>query len=92
MFATGPYESYQGSPMSKGQLQHDLWGVQPPSDRCDNLGHFYKKLSSEILLVTVSFLCFPVCAHLHLIQPGVLPSFLLSLSVSDVPQCVFIHI
>ena len=21
--------------MSKGQLQHDLWGVQPPSDRWD---------------------------------------------------------
>ena len=31
----GPYESYEGSPMSKGQLQHDLWGVKPPSDRWD---------------------------------------------------------
>jgi ribonucleoside-diphosphate reductase alpha chain len=24
----GHYESYKGSPASKGQLQHDLWGVQ----------------------------------------------------------------
>ncbi|CAD5230480.1 unnamed protein product [Bursaphelenchus xylophilus] len=25
----GPYETYEGSPMSKGQLQPDLWGVKP---------------------------------------------------------------
>ncbi len=25
----GPYETYQGSPTSQGQLQFDLWGVQP---------------------------------------------------------------
>ncbi|KAL5115052.1 ribonucleotide-diphosphate reductase subunit rnr1 [Pleosporales sp. CAS-2024a] len=25
----GPYETYQGSPVSKGQLQYDLWGVTP---------------------------------------------------------------
>merc|ERR1711871_718364 len=30
----GPYESYKGSPASKGQLQFDLWGVTP-SDRWD---------------------------------------------------------
>ncbi|MCL4109508.1 UNVERIFIED_CONTAM: hypothetical protein GTU68_038903 [Idotea baltica] len=28
----GPYESYEGSPVSKGELQHDMWGVTP-SDR-----------------------------------------------------------
>ncbi|KAL6546583.1 ribonucleotide-diphosphate reductase subunit rnr1 [Orobanche minor] len=28
----GPYESYSGSPVSKGVLQHDMWGVKP-SDR-----------------------------------------------------------
>ena len=28
----GPYESFQGSPASKGQLQFDMWGVAP-SDR-----------------------------------------------------------
>lgn len=25
----GPYETYQGSPASKGQLQFDMWGVTP---------------------------------------------------------------
>jgi ribonucleoside-diphosphate reductase alpha chain len=25
----GPYESYKGSPISKGQFQFDLWGVSP---------------------------------------------------------------
>uniref|UniRef100_A0A060T162 Ribonucleoside-diphosphate reductase n=1 Tax=Blastobotrys adeninivorans TaxID=409370 RepID=A0A060T162_BLAAD len=25
----GPYESYEGSPASQGQLQYDLWGVTP---------------------------------------------------------------
>jgi ribonucleoside-diphosphate reductase alpha subunit len=30
----GPYETYKGSPASKGQLQFDLWGVTP-SDRWD---------------------------------------------------------
>ncbi|BDA51394.1 Ribonucleoside-diphosphate reductase large subunit [Coccomyxa sp. Obi] len=31
----GPYETYAGSPVSKGVLQHDMWGVQPPSQRWD---------------------------------------------------------
>merc|ERR1719363_16573 len=25
----GPYETYQGSPASRGQLQFDLWGASP---------------------------------------------------------------
>lgn len=25
----GPYETYEGSPASKGQLQYDLWGITP---------------------------------------------------------------
>jgi ribonucleoside-diphosphate reductase alpha subunit len=29
----GAYETYQGSPASKGQLQPDLWGVQPLTER-----------------------------------------------------------
>ena len=33
--AAGAYETYEGSPMSKGQLQHDLWGVEAPSSRWD---------------------------------------------------------
>ncbi len=28
----GPYESFEGSPASKGELQYDMWGVEP-SDR-----------------------------------------------------------
>ncbi|KAI8081523.1 ribonucleoside-diphosphate reductase large chain [Halteromyces radiatus] len=27
----GPYETYEGSPVSKGQLQYDMWGVTPSS-------------------------------------------------------------
>jgi ribonucleoside-diphosphate reductase alpha subunit len=28
----GAYSTYEGSPMSKGQFQYDLWGVQPLTD------------------------------------------------------------
>jgi len=31
----GPYETYEGSPASKGQLQFDLWGRTPRSGRWD---------------------------------------------------------
>merc|ERR1712127_139084 len=31
----GPYETYVGSPASKGQLQFDLWGRTPKSGRWD---------------------------------------------------------
>lgn len=31
----GPYESFPGSPSSKGLLQFDLWGVKPASSRYD---------------------------------------------------------
>lgn len=31
----GPYETFKGSPLSKGQFQFDLWGVQPESNRWD---------------------------------------------------------
>ncbi|CAI4221245.1 unnamed protein product [Auanema sp. JU1783] len=30
----GPYETYEGSPVSKGILQYDMWGVTP-TDQCD---------------------------------------------------------
>jgi ribonucleoside-diphosphate reductase alpha chain len=33
----GPYESYEGSPVSQGILQYDMWGVTP-SDRWDWAG------------------------------------------------------
>jgi ribonucleoside-diphosphate reductase subunit M1 len=29
----GPYETYAGSPVSRGQLQFDMWGVTPTSNR-----------------------------------------------------------
>merc|ERR1711972_97804 len=31
----GPYETFHGSPASKGQLQFDLWGRTPKSGRWD---------------------------------------------------------
>jgi len=31
----GPYESFKGSPLSKGAFQFDLWGVTPSSGRWD---------------------------------------------------------
>merc|ERR1711920_1090123 len=31
----GAYETYKGSPVSKGQLQFDMWGVAPKSGRWD---------------------------------------------------------
>ena len=31
----GPYSSYEGSPASKGLLQHDLWGVDPECELWD---------------------------------------------------------
>merc|ERR1712048_1476846 len=34
----GPYETFQGSPASKGQLQFDLWGRTPKSGRWDWVG------------------------------------------------------
>jgi len=34
----GPYESYAGSPASRGELQFDLWGKKPKSGRWDWAG------------------------------------------------------
>jgi ribonucleoside-diphosphate reductase alpha subunit len=39
----GPYETFQGSPMSLGQFQFDLWGVKP-SDRYD-----WEELRQEVM-------------------------------------------
>jgi len=38
----GPYSTYEGSPVSKGQLQYDMWGVEPT-----NL-HDWAKLKAKI--------------------------------------------
>ena len=34
----GPYETYEGSPVSKGIFQFDMWGVSPKSGRWDWTG------------------------------------------------------
>lgn len=34
----GPYETYEGSPVSRGILQQDMWGVKEPSQRWDWAG------------------------------------------------------
>ncbi|TNE99356.1 MAG: ribonucleoside-diphosphate reductase subunit alpha [Deltaproteobacteria bacterium] len=39
----GPYETYQGSPASQGQLQFDLWGVTPSGKNWD-----WNELKAEI--------------------------------------------
>jgi len=31
----GPYETYEGSPMSQGKMQFDLWGVKPEAKHLD---------------------------------------------------------
>ncbi len=39
----GAYQTYEGSPISQGQMQFDLWGVEPKSGRWD-----WKALKKEI--------------------------------------------
>lgn len=39
----GPYETYKGSPVSKGIFQFDMWGVTPQSGRWD-----WDKLKKEV--------------------------------------------
>jgi len=41
----GPYSTFQGSPMSKGQFQFDMWGEKPNSE----LGWDWKSLRQEII-------------------------------------------
>lgn len=40
----GPYESFKGSPLSKGQFQFDLWGVKPCTDRYN-----WDKLKKDVM-------------------------------------------
>ncbi|WP_299818159.1 ribonucleoside-diphosphate reductase subunit alpha [uncultured Pontibacter sp.] len=40
----GPYETFKGSPLSKGQFQFDMWGVQPKSGRWD-----WEELRKEVM-------------------------------------------
>lgn len=45
----GPYKTYEGSPVSKGILQHDMWGVDVSESRWD-----WKKLREQIATHGVS--------------------------------------
>lgn len=40
----GPYETFQGSPLSQGKFQFDLWEKQPASTRYD-----WDKLRQEVM-------------------------------------------
>ena len=40
----GPYSSFEGSPMSRGIFQFDMWGVKPSSGRWD-----WEKLRNEVV-------------------------------------------
>jgi ribonucleoside-diphosphate reductase alpha subunit len=52
--AEGPYETFQGSPASKGELQFDMWSIDPGDARYDwvNLKHqiFKHGLRNSLLL------------------------------------------
>ena len=47
----GPYKTYEGSPVSKGIFQFDMWGIVPSSKRWDwtKLKREVKKSTSQIL-------------------------------------------
>ena len=40
----GAYESFKGSPLSKGKFQFDLWNVKPCTDRYD-----WAKLKKDVM-------------------------------------------
>ncbi len=42
----GIYETYEGSPASKGQLQYDLWGIQPLTEKDKTLD--WKALKEKV--------------------------------------------
>ncbi|CDW78567.1 ribonucleoside-diphosphate reductase [Stylonychia lemnae] len=42
--AEGPYETFQGSPLSQGKFQFDLWDKKPCSDRYD-----WEKLRQDVM-------------------------------------------
>lgn len=50
----GPYETYEGSPMSKGVLQHDMWGVKV-SRRCFAEQHALGSMACRLLSGVVSY-------------------------------------
>ena len=45
----GPYETFKGSPLSKGQFQFDLWGTEPITS-VNGLELNWKSLGAEIMI------------------------------------------
>lgn len=45
----GPYETFKGSPLSKGQFQFDLWGTEPITS-VNGLELNWKSLGTEIMI------------------------------------------
>jgi ribonucleoside-diphosphate reductase alpha subunit len=39
----GPYSTYNGSPISKGQFQYDMWNIQPLTEKDNTLNWTYLK-------------------------------------------------
>jgi ribonucleotide reductase alpha subunit len=56
----GPYDSYTGSPASKGQLQFDLWGEKDNSRLCERkrcVTGFVRSVIIRLPVVLVVHLC-----------------------------------
>jgi ribonucleoside-diphosphate reductase alpha subunit len=47
----GPYSTYEGSPISKGQFQYDLWNIQPLTEKDGTLN--WKDLKEKVARVGV---------------------------------------
>jgi len=43
----GPYDSFQGSPVSTGQLQYDMWDVTPPEDSLWNWSELKRRVAKH---------------------------------------------
>lgn len=63
----GPYETFQGSPASRGQLQYDLWGVEPDvSTGILDWGALKAKIKRHGLRNSLSIACMPTASTAQL--------------------------
>ncbi len=70
----GPYETYQGSPVSEGRLQHDLWGVTP-TDLWD-WDKLKEKIAKSAVMIIWSVNCYIVLSLIF--RHGIRNSLLLA--------------
>ena len=56
----GPYETFQGSPASKGQLQPDLWGITPLTEKDGTLDWNFLRTCIKTLGLRNSLLMAPM--------------------------------